>query len=136
MAYSSTVTVRRLDEKNWHIKIEEIDASSSSEVTIPRLANAGGDQTSLIPTVGTVTRQSCLIISGTGTTVAPVLGTATNPADDTIIVKVATAVADADVQGRATYYVPSAGANLYHRSNVNSGTNNVITTIYHITEGW
>ena len=136
MAYSATITVIRIDEKNWRVKIDEIDAEATSEATILPTANSGADQVSQLPRIGTVTRQSCYRISGTGTTVRPILGTATNPSADTIIVQVASASDSTDVQGQATYYKATSSGSFYHRSNINSGTNNVITTIYHIKEGW
>ena len=128
MAYAATVTVNHAPSVNgmqcFSVLIEETDAAASSEATIEG-----------IPSYGRVVRQVCHHSSGTGSTVDPILGISTNPAGADVVVENDTAGGTVDnyVDG-ASYY--ASGATLYHRSNVNSGTDNVVTTRYLIVAGW
>ena len=46
----------------------------------------------------------------------------------------AAATCDNSVTGGLTAY--TSNGTLYHRSNVNTGTDNSVTTVYHVTVGW
>ena len=107
------------------VTISESDAASSSEASI----DLGVQKFR-------VHRQISSLTSGTGTTVDPILGNATNPSGANVILENDTAAATADnsITGGTTGYV--ANGTLYHRSQVDAGTNNVIVSIYHLTVGW
>tara|TARA_B100000519_G_scaffold148569_1_gene129443 strand:- start:1845 stop:2219 length:375 start_codon:yes stop_codon:yes gene_type:complete len=124
MAYAATVTVDRRG-REIRVTISESDAASSSEASI----DLGVQKFR-------VHRQISSLTSGTGTTVDPILGNATSPSGANVILENDTAAATTDnsITGGTTGYV--ANGTLYHRSQVDAGTNNVIVSIYHLTVGW
>ena len=124
MAYAATVTVDRRG-REIRVTISESDAASSSEASIDLGVHKFR-----------VHRQISSLTSGTGTTVDPILGNATSPSGANVILENDTAAATTDnsITGGTTGYV--ANGTLYHRSQVDAGTNNVIVSIYHLTVGW
>jgi hypothetical protein len=84
---------------------------------------------------GMVRRQICLLESGAGATINPILGTVPNPAPTpNVVVENLTPAATVDTQGIATYVAPARI--FFHRSRPDAGADNVIQTVYHITIGW
>ncbi len=83
-----------------------------------------------------VHRQICQITAGSGATVDPILGNATNPSGANVILEndTASATCDNSVTGGLTAY--TSNGTLYHRSNVNTGSDNSCVTVYHVTIGW
>lgn len=125
MAYTATVTVTRPGNGDYQITINETDCGPTSEAVITG-----------VPVEGTVRRQMCILNSGTAATINPVLGTQTNPVGTPYVaVQNLTAAALVDTQGAATYTTPGSPT-LYHRSQPNAGTDNVVQTVYHISLGW
>ena len=124
MAYAASVTVDRRGGE-IRVTISETEAASSSEASIDL-----GIQKFRVQ------RQICSLTSGTGTTVDPILGNATNPSGANVVLENDTAAATTDnsMTGGVTGYV--ANGTLYHRSQVDAGTDNVIVSIYHLTVGW
>ena len=124
MAYAATVTV---DRKGGEIRvtISETEAASTSEATIDL-----GVQSFRVH------RQICQITAGSGATVDPILGNATNPSGANVILENDTAASTADnaITGGVTGY--SSNGTLYHRSQVDSATDNTVVSVYHITVGW
>ena len=130
MAYASTITVQQAGTGLYVVLISETDATTTSEVEID-LADEG------LPACGAVVARRCAVTSGTGTTVDPILGDATDPANG------AGWVFDNDTAANPVHEQPAVPitygtqvSSLFHRSNVDSGTNNSITTVYHIRQGW
>ena len=124
MAYAASVTVTRRGGEIL-VTISETEAASTSEASI----DLGVQKFR-------VHRQICHLTSGTGTTVDPILGNATNPSGISVILENDTAAATADnsVTGGVTGYV--SNGTLYHRSQVDAGTDNSVSTEYHIVVGW
>jgi len=124
MAYAASVTVTRRGGEIL-VTISETEAASTSEASI----DLGVQKFR-------VHRQICQLTSGTGTTVDPILGNATGPSGISVILENDTAAATADnsVTGGVTGYV--SNGTLYHRSQVDAGTDNSVSTEYHIVVGW
>ena len=124
MAYAASVTVTRRGGEIL-VTISETEAASTSEASI----DLGVQKFR-------VHRQICQLTSGTGTTVDPILGNATNPSGINVILENDTAAATADnsITGGVTGYV--SNGTLYHRSQVDAGTDNSVSTEYHIVVGW
>lgn len=124
MAYAASVTVTRRGGEIL-VTISETEAASTSEASI----DLGVQKFRVF-------RQICQLTSGTGTTVDPILGNATNPSGISVILENDTAAATADnsVTGGVTGYV--SNGTLYHRSQVDAGTDNSVSTQYHIVVGW
>ena len=128
MAYSFTFDVIPLGGGSVKVVLDEIDAGATSEAEITGM-----------PPVGTVVRQTSTLSSGSAATLDPILGDATDPAGQGaagVICENATPAATCDNEGSAAYAVaPAASATLYHRSQPNTGTNNVIRTTYLVRAG-
>lgn len=124
MAYAASVTVTRRGGEIL-VTISETEAASTSEASI----DLGVQKFRVF-------RQICQLTSGTGTTVDPILGNATNPSGISVILENDTAAATADnsITGGVTGYV--SNGTLYHRSQVDAGTDNSVSTEYHIVVGW
>ena len=124
MAYAASVTVTRRGGEIL-VTISETEAASASEASI----DLGVQKFR-------VHRQICQLTSGTGTTVDPILGNATSPSGISVILENDTAAATADnsITGGVTGYV--SNGTLYHRSQVDAGTDNSVSTEYHIVVGW
>ena len=124
MAYAASVTVTRRGGEIL-VTISETEAASTSEASI----DLGVQKFRVF-------RQICQLTSGTGTTVDPILGNATNPSGINVIRENDTAAATADnsITGGVTGYV--SNGTLYHRSQVDAGTDNSVSTEYHIVVGW
>jgi hypothetical protein len=116
MAYSATVTVKKVSsDTDFLVTIEETDATGTSEFEITDL-----------PSTGRILRYTSVLTSGTGTTVDPIVGFATNPSGINVILENGTPAATIDVTPEpATYYVANK---FFVRSKVDAGTNNSIST--------
>lgn len=126
MAYAATVTVTRVGSA-VKVTIAETECAATSEATI-----ALGFKT------GRLLRQIAVLTSGSGSTIDPIIGTATNPATATgtaVAVNDTAAAAVDNLQPVGVPFMVSDGK-LYHRSVPNSGTNNVISTTYYISTGF
>ena len=124
MAYAASVTVTRRGGEIL-VTISETEAASASEASI----DLGVQKFR-------VHRQICQLPSGTGTTVDPILGNATSPSGISVILEndTAAATADTSITGGVTGYV--SNGTLYHRSQVDAGTDNSVSTDYLIVVGW
>lgn len=126
MAYTATIAIEVVGASATAIYITETDCSATDEAVIPNS-----------PAQGEVKRQICVRISGTCTTVDPILGTIANPAGTIrVVVENETPAAVCDTEGTATYTIQSGGQTLYHRSRPDAGADNVIQSVYHIVSGW
>lgn len=116
MAYSATVTVTKVSsDTEFLVTVEETDAAATSEFEIEGL-----------PYGGRILRYTSVLTSGTGTTIDPIVGFATNPSGINVILENGTPDATIDVTpDPATYYV---GKKFFVRSKVDAGTNNSIST--------
>ena len=124
MADASTVTFDSGPGPFLVIGITETEAAAGSEVTI-----------TLHPSIRRfrILRQVCSLTSGTGTTVDPILGSATAPSGANVLIENDTAAADVDNSpaNGATCFAPAAV--LYHRSVPDDATaDHSITTEYHL----
>jgi len=117
MAYASVVSVNNLGAGRWVVQIDETDAGAATEATISGL-----------PARLKLLKQITSLISGTGTTVDPILGTATNPSGPTVVV--ANDTPSADVNSVASPAIPLYGTTLYHRSVCDAGADNVVVSLY------
>ena len=106
------------------VEITETSVGASTEVAIP-----------VNITRGRIVRQICVLTSGSGSTVDPIIGIATNPAGVNVVIENGTGAATVDNQyaGGITF---SATGTLYHRSKPDSGSDNAVSTTYHIVVGW
>ncbi len=132
MAYAAVVAIEQIGPTEFVITISETDASPTDVATVDGLAHG-------TPFFGKVLRQRCVIESGDATSVSPCLGKVNPPTDDPVCI--ADADSPADTQGTATYECLTASASgvgglLYHSSGLDGGSNNVVTTYYHIGPRW
>jgi hypothetical protein len=124
MAYAGTVTIKH-NGTDVLVAIAETEAASTSEATI-----------TLPFEHGVVTRLGCSLDSGTGTTIDPILGTASDPSGLELVLSNDTAAASVDITPSVPVPFFAAGGVLYHRSQVDADTDNSITTYYHIRRGY
>lgn len=124
MAYSATVDIKALGNTRV-VTITETDCGAGDEATI-----------SLGFSKGRVIKQASALTSGDASTVNPVLGTASNPAGNDIVVSNVTAADPvANVVSGGGMPFDCTGV-LYHRSKPDAGANNVIESVYYIFTGW
>jgi len=124
MAYAAAVTVTNLSVRKWLVTISETDCGVADEAAITGL-----------PSRARLLKQVTSLVSGTGTTVDPVIGTATNPTGVNVVASNDTAAADVNnVASPAIAFVSTTG--LFHRSNPDAGADNVIQTQYLFLGGW
>ena len=75
--------------------------------------------------------------AGTGTTVQPVLGNATDPDNGAAWLFSTDAAANPVHQQNAVPITYGTGvSSFFHRSKVNAGADNTVTTVYHFRRGW
>lgn len=123
MAYSADVSIKSLGSAHV-VTITESECASTSEAEIP-----------LGFSKGRVWRQASALSAGTAATVNPVLGNATAPAGNSIVV--ANVDADDPVGNIISGGMPfDCNGTLFHRSQPNAGADNDVETIYFITKGW
>ena len=73
--------------------------------------------------------------AGSASTLASLLGIATNPAGSNVVFEAtAAATVDSQIVGGATFSTSSGS--LFYRAKPDSGSDNAITTILHILVGW
>lgn len=117
------------------------------EFTVTIVETAGATATVVqidgVPIVGTVRRIQAQLESGAGTTIDPILGRTATPStaiiSDVVLHALSTPAATADRCGAATYVastITGGLGTLWHMSRPDAGSNNAITTVYHITAGW
>jgi len=137
MAYAAAISVTQYasgvpaeDELGpvYQVTITETEAAAASEAEIV-LADEG------LPTVGRIIHRGCKLTSGTGTTVSPVSGELTDPANAAFYRFQFGGTAAALVNEQPTKPLAYVGSSLFHRSGVNAGTDNSITTVYLIVAG-
>ena len=126
MAYNSAVTVTHVGGRDYVVTITETDAAAASEATIAGL-----------PRKGIVLSQLADKTGGSANTIDPILTTASGSTLSTQVV-LENATAAATISNLADPAVPyySATGTLYHKSVVDTGTNNAVTTVYIIRAGW
>ena len=126
MAYTPTVTITAVGSGDYVVQVSETEAGPATEATIQG-----------VPPKGRIRAQISQLVSGTGTTIDPVLGTATNPAASALTKILDNGTAAAGINNQATrpidYY--DVDGTLYHRSVCDAGLNTVVT-IYLISSGW
>ena len=125
MAYAATVTVTRKGSEVV-VTIAETEGAAASEATIE-----------LGFTKGVILRQLADKTAGSASTLDPILGTASNPSGNTVVIENDTAAdpIDNSWSGGGVTFHTSTGK-LYHRSVPDSGSDNTIATEYHIKVGW
>lgn len=127
MAYSNAITINHLGGRDYAITIQETEAGAATEATITGL-----------PIKGQIVAQRAQLISGTATTVDPVLGIATDPASNFIDLILSNGTAGAGISNLASPPIPyiSTTGSLYHRSVCDAGSDNTVTTVYLLKAGW
>jgi hypothetical protein len=129
MAYAKTIAVTKPLPDVWLLTINETDCANTSEAEVVFADHP-------LPKCGTVIAATCSRVSGTGTTVDPVLGVVTDPgaapAHD-VAIENGTAAAAVSLTGPATY---GPTTKLFHRSRPDAGSDNVIVSTYKIRAGW
>lgn len=119
MAYSAAVSVTKIGPEFWSLVVVETEAGAATEAVI---------QHGHLPIGGRVHRHAATLDSGTGTTIDPVLGVATNPTTDDVIVSNDTAAAAVDnLQAGGVPYLCQTTNTLYLRSVCDAGSDNVVT---------
>ena len=132
MAYAATVNVTSgvtSGRRWWFVSITETGASSTSEWSVPASEH--------LPEQGTITLYKADLTAGTGTTIQPKLGRATNPTVDTQnwIGQIAAAGAAINDASRL-YFSGLTGGILYGRSTPNNAAaDHSITTEITIWDG-
>ena len=129
MAYNNPAPTVTKSKRSVVVTISETDAEATSE---PQAIELGFKY-------GRILMQKCHLTSGAGSTVDPVIGTVTNPASSAKDIIISNGTAGASISNQlgapgVPFY--TATGKLYHRSVVDSGTNNAISTEYHIVQGW
>jgi hypothetical protein len=130
MAYASTITVQEAGSGLFVVTISETEAAAASETEIDLAAEG-------LPPVGAVVARRCAVTSGTATTVQPVLGDATDPENG------ASWVFDTETAANPVHQQPAVPvtfgtqvSSFFHRSKVDAGADNSVTTVYHFRRGW
>ena len=127
MAYTPTVTITAVGSGDYVVQVSETEAGTATEATIQGL-----------PPKGRIRAQIAQLVSGTGTTIDPVLGTATNPAASALTKILGNGTPAAGINNQASrpidYY--DVDGTLYHRSICDAGADNAVVTIYLISSGW
>lgn len=127
MAFSSTVTLTNHGGRKYTVKIQTTEDDGTAETAITGL-----------PLCGTLLSQMGQLHSGTGTTIDPILGTATDPATNynNIVIDNGTAAAGiSNLASPAIRYATTDGT-LYARSVCDSGADNVVEVTLVIMAGW
>lgn len=136
MAHAYTVTVSAPTPGWVVVDVRETDAAAASEIEIDLTASGRLP----IPALGNVAEVRATLVSGTATTIDPVLGTVTDPgAAGAPEVVAENETAAANVINRyapGSRYRAGAAGKLYHRSRASAGSDNVIRTVYFIQAGW
>ena len=128
MAYAATVTLTHIGGRDYKLVISETESGATTEATIAGL-----------PLKGQILAQNCTKVSGSATTVAPILiySAGLTSAVDTVCE--ATAAADqANAFEPAAVYTTTTGT-LFHRTvcdTSGAGAANVVVTTYAIKAGW
>ena len=123
MAYASVVTVNNLGAGRWLVQINESEAGAATEAVISGL-----------PSRLKLLKQVTSLVSGTATTIDPILGTATNPSGVNVVASNETAAADVNnlASPAIVFY---NGTSLHHRSVCDAGADNVVVSLYFF-ENW
>ena len=124
MAYAATVDPNRQGTEIT-VTITEVEGAAASEATIQ-----------LGITKGRILRQLVSKTSGSATTYDPILGIASNPSGNNVVVEndTAAAVIDNSWTGGVPFNTPTGI--LYHRSVPNAGSDNTTSVVYYILVGW
>lgn len=125
MGYSSSVTVDNLGAGRYRVVIAELEAGAATEATI-----------SGIPTEARLLKQVCSLVSGTGATVDPIIGTATNPSGVDVVAENETAAANINNIAAPPNPFSSVTGTLYHRSQCDAGSDNTVQSVYLFESNW
>mgnify|MGYP001181224749 CR=1 FL=1 len=125
MAYSASVTVNNLGAGRWIVQINETEAGAATEATITGL-----------PPNFRLLKQVCTLVSGTGTTVDPILGTTAHPSGIAGIAENETAATDVNNVARPPIPLHTGSGELFHRSICDAGADNVCLSLYFFVEHW
>jgi len=125
MAYTATVTLKRIAPRSLLVTITETEADATGEAEITGL-----------PEALRLVEQRGLFVSGAGSTIDPILGLVTNPSGDNLIIENGGAAASVvNRPSGGTPIAPIAGS-LFHRSVLDSASDNVTTIKYLFVIGW
>ena len=127
MAYTAAVTVVHLGGRDFKVTVIETDAGAATEVIIGQL-----------PIKGVIVSQMASLITGTGTTIDPVVGVATNPGAKAVTTVIENDTAAAQISNLALPPVPfvATGGQLFMRSQCDAGSDNSVETVLLIKAGW
>ena len=127
MAYASSVSVTHIGGRDFKVIVSESGCGASDETIISGL-----------PIKGLILSQTVSLISGTGTTVDPVIGIATDPGALAVTTVASNDTAAAQISNLALPPIPfiTTDGKLYMRSQPDAGADNVIQTAYAIKAGW
>ena len=126
MAYSASVTLTHAGGRDYVITISETEAAAASEATITGL-----------PKKGLILSQLADKTAGAATTLDPKLTTATGStlSTQTVIENGTAAATISNLADPAIPYYSPTGV-LFHKTQVDTGTNNSVITVYLIRAGW
>ena len=127
MAYNFTVSINPVGSGDFVVTIDETEASGTTEATITGL-----------PVKGVVRSQIAQLVSGTATTIDPVLGHLTDPATSALKTILENDTAAAKINNVATSPIPyyDTDGTLFHRSVCSAGSANTVSTRYYIQTSW
>ena len=132
MAYLAVVTVTQLSTRDYVVRVAETEAAAASEATLASATNE-------LPQRFRLLRAVSILSAGTATTIDPILGRSTNPAGVDVIYENGAPAATADnapINGLPSYLGNVYPYSMFHRSRVNAGADNTVTTEYYLREGW
>lgn len=136
MAYAATVTITRTTHRGaraYRVLVTETECATASEWNTSSATGSVTGRTPTLPPNGRIVRVKVYKISGSATTVAPVLARATGiTAAGLNALAVFSAASSVDDSTGVPY---SGGSTLYGRSTPDAGTDNAITTDILILEG-
>ena len=125
MAYGFTANLTPIGGSDYLLTVTESEAATGSEWTVVG-----------VPIKGRILRQVCVLSSGTGTTVDPVLTRTSAGTGQNVVVENDTAAATVDtVSDPGIPYYDTDGT-LFGKSTVDAGTDNTIVSEYLIRGGW
>mgnify|MGYP003319468350 CR=1 FL=1 len=125
MAYGFTANLTPIGGSDYLLTVTETEAATASEWNVVG-----------VPLKGRILRQMCVLSSGTGTTVDPVLARTSGGTGQNVVVENDTAAATVDtVSDPGIPYYDTDGT-FYGKSGVDAGTDNTIVSEYLIRGGW
>ena len=127
MAYTPTIVVTPVGSGDFVVTINEVESGTATEATITGL-----------PIKGEVRFVAAQLVSGTGTTIDPVIGHITNPGASALTKIIENDTAAAGINVVSTKPIPyyDEDGTLFYRSICDAGADNVVSVRIYISSSW